>query len=121
MAQEFRSRNTMNRMNRMFYAVSENRGLVTEKGKGTDKFLEPLSLLGPFKSPEEAETVYGHKLNSIMGYCAIIEVHPSRLKTFLNWVNDVASRYRAGTLPRNRLQDEIKSVRLSFCDPPESA
>ena len=105
----------------MFYAVSENRGLVTEKGKGTDKFLDPLSVQGPFQSRAEAETLYGRKLNSIMGYCGIIEVHASRLHAFLGWRNDVTSRYQADTLRLNDLRDEIKSVVLSFCEPSESA
>ena len=104
----------------MFYAVSENRGLVTEKGKGTDTFLDPLTVLGPFASYEEAQTFYGRKLTSIMGYCGIIEVHASRLNAFLSWVKDAASRYHAGTLPRNDLRAEIKSVTLRFCDPAET-
>jgi hypothetical protein len=104
-----------------FYAVSVNRGLVTEKGKGTDKFLNPLIRYGPFQSYEEAETKYGKKLNSIMGYCGIIEVQASRLTAFHNWFHDATSRYRAGTLRRNDLRDEIKSVTLRFSDPGETA
>ena len=91
----------------MYYAVSENRGLVTENGKGTDKFLDPLTVLGPFTSIDEAKTMYGRKLNSIMGYCGIIEVHVSRLDTFLNWQHNVASRFRAGALQVSDLRGEI--------------
>jgi hypothetical protein len=104
----------------MFYAVSVNRGLVTEKGKGTDKFLNPLIVHGQFQSYAEAEGMYGKKLDSIMGYCGIIEVHESQSHAFSSWVSDVTSRYRAGTLRRNDLTDEIKSVALRFSGPGES-
>ena len=69
----------------MLYAVSENRGLAMEKCKGTDKFLDPLIVQGPYASYEEAESKYGRKLNSIMGSCAIMEVHASQLSTLFAW------------------------------------
>jgi len=102
------------------YAVAENRDLVTKQGKDTAKYLNPLTVQGPFQSYAEAESMYGRKLNSIMGFCRIIEVHESREYAFFSWVNDVTSRYRAGTLPQNALQDEIKSATLRFYRPAES-
>jgi hypothetical protein len=102
------------------YAVVENRDLVSKKGKGTAKFLYPLTVHGPFQSFVEAESMYGTKLNYIMGFCRIIEVHESQEHAFFSWVNDVTNRYRAGTLPQSALPDEIQSATLRFYRPGES-
>ncbi len=100
----------------MYYAVSENRGLVMEKGKGTDQFLNPLSVQGPFQSQTDAETQYGKKLNSIMGYCEIIEVRDTRRAAFFAWVHDVTARYQEGTLQRQDLRREIQDAAFTFRD-----
>jgi hypothetical protein len=102
------------------YAVAENRGSAAEKDDDTATFLNPLRVHGPFQSYVEAESMYGRKLNSIMGFCRIIEVHKSQEHAFFSWVSDVTNRYRAGTLPQNALPDEIKSATLSFYRPVES-
>ena len=102
------------------YAVAENRDLVTKQGKDTAKYLNPLTVQGPFQSYAEAESMHGKLLSFIMGICRIIEVHESQEHAFFSWVNDVTNRYRAGTLPQSALSDEIKSATLRFYRPAES-
>ena len=102
------------------YAVTENRELVTEQGKGTAKYLNPLTVQGPFQSYAEAESLHGKLLSFIMGFCRIIEVHESQEHAFFSWVNDVTNRYRAGTLPQSALADEIQAATLRFYRPAES-
>jgi hypothetical protein len=102
------------------YAVAEHRRLVTEKDNDTATFLNPLTVHGPFQSYAEAQSMYGRKLNSIMGFCRIIEVHESQEHAFFCWVNDVTNRYRAGALPQSALPDEIKAATLRFYRPAKS-
>jgi hypothetical protein len=102
------------------YAVAENPGSAAEKDEGTATFLNPLTVRGPFQSYAETQSMYGRKLNSIMGFCRIIEVHESQEHAFFSWVNDVTNRYRAGTLPQSALADEIKAATLRFYRPAES-